>query len=175
MPETYSSEMMIPKERIAIAIGKKGITKKSLERKTSTRITISKEGDVIISGQDNINIYVASLIIKAIGRGFNPDIAFLLLDEQNAIEIISIEDFSKKSNKRMIRIKSRLIGREGKARQMLEVLTNTHISIYGKTTAIIGEIYDVLLAKHAVEKLLQGSPHGNVYNYIESQKRSARF
>ncbi len=81
--------------------------------------------------------------------------------------------FSRKSEKNLIRIRARLIGKEGKARMMLETLTNTHISIHGKTAAIIGEVYDVLLAKHAVERLLQGAPHGNVYKYIESQKRAA--
>ena len=164
--------MRIPKERVAVVIGKKGSTKRLLERKTKTKISISKEGDVIISGQDNINLYVTSLVVKAIGRGFNPDFALLLTDENNTLEIIPIEDFSKKSKKGMMRIKARLIGKEGKARYMLEVLTNTHISIYGKTAAIIGEIYDVLLAKQAVEKLLKGAPHGNVYRYIETQKRT---
>lgn len=172
MTEIYATELRIPKERVAIVIGRKGETKRFLQEKTSTNIKVSKEGDVIISSEDNINNYLTSIVIKAIGRGFNPQIALLLLDEQNAMEIISISDFSKKSEKNLIRIRARLIGKEGKARMMLETLTNTHISIYGKTAAIIGAIYDVLLAKHAVERLLQGAPHGNVYAYIESQKKS---
>jgi ribosomal RNA assembly protein len=172
MTEIYATELRVPKERVAVVIGKKGEAKKYLEAKTSTRIRVSKEGDVTISSSDNMNNYLASLVIKAIGRGFNPEIALLLLNEQNSMEIISMSEFSRKSEKNLIRIRARLIGKEGKARMMLETLTNTHISVYGKTASIIGAVYDVLLAKHAVERLLQGAPHGNVYKYIESQKKA---
>ena len=172
MSEIYSAELRIPKERVAILIGKKGSTKRSIEKKSKTKITVSKEGDVIIYSPDNINNYTTSNVVRAIGRGFNPDIALLLLDENNTLEIIPMNEFTRKTKKDMIRVKARLIGRQGKARMMLEILTNTHISVYGKTTAIIGQVYDVLLAKHAVEKLFQGSPHGNVYKYIDSQKKS---
>ena len=170
MPELYSSELRIPKERVAIVVGKKGTTKRALEKTTKTKISITHEGEVIISGTDNVQIYITSLVVKAIGRGFNPEIASMLLDEQNTMEIISTSDISKRAKKNIERIRSRLIGRQGKARRMLETLTNTHISVYGKTTTIIGSVYDVLLAKHAVEKLIKGAPHGNVYRYIESQK-----
>lgn len=172
MQEIYSLELRIPKERVAILVGRKGITKKTLERKTHTKIAVTREGEIIISGEDNIQNYTVSLVIKAIGRGFNPEIAALLLDEQNAMEIVFITDMSKKTKKNLDRIRSRLIGKEGKARMMLETLTNTNISIYGKTVSIIGQIYDVLIAKHAVEKLVKGAPHGNAYKYIESQKKA---
>ena len=39
----------------------------------------SKEGDVSINGEDSYNVYVTKLIVLAISRGFNPDIAILLL------------------------------------------------------------------------------------------------
>ncbi len=172
MQEIYSSELRIPKERVAVLVGKKGTTKKALERKTHTKIAATREGEIMVSSEDNIQNYTVSLVIKAIGRGFNPEIATLLLDEQNTMEIVSITDMSKKTKKNLDRIRSRLIGKQGKARMMLETLTNTNISIYGKTVAIIGPIYDVLIAKHAVEKLVKGAPHGNVYRYIESQKEA---
>ena len=55
---------------------------------------------------------------------------------------------------------------------MLESLTDSHISIYGKTVAIIGGVTDVIVAKQAIEKLLKGSPHGNVYRFISLQRKS---
>ena len=169
----YTYDIKIPKERIAVLIGKKGNIRKRLSNKLNIKLSIdSNEGLVILDGEDSFNLLIAENVIKAIARGFNPDLAELLLDEEYGLEIIELTEFSGKSKNKLIRLRSRCIGTNGKARMMLESLTNTHISVYGKTTTIIGPVYDVLLAKHAVEKLLRGSPHGNVYKYIDSQKKS---
>ena len=167
----YTYELKIPKERVAVLIGKKGTIKKKLETKTKTKLDIGSEGDVIIQCEDNLNSLLAQNIIKAIGRGFNPEIAELLLDENNLLEIINIIGFTGKSKKKFTRIKARLIGTQGKSRKLIEHMTNTEISIYGKTVSIIGYFDNVLLAKKALEHLLSGAPHGNVYSFIENQKK----
>jgi ribosomal RNA assembly protein len=172
MVEKYTSECRIPKERVAVLIGQKGKTKRKIQKNTNTLLEISKEGDVIIHGEDNVDIYLCVQIVKAIGRGCNPEIALLLLNETKVMEIVEMKPLTKGSKKRLLRIKSRLIGKEGKARKMLETLTNTHIVVYGKTATIIGDISDVMVARHAIEKLLKGAPHGNVYKYIETQKKA---
>ena len=167
----FSTELRIPKERIAVLIGKNGETKRKVEKKADIKLRISKEGEVNISSEDNVAIFISTNVIRAIGRGCNPDIALQLIDEKNALELINIQDFTGKSIDKMNRLRARLIGTEGKARKTIEKLTNTDIVIYGKTVAIIGEIIEVAFAKNAIEKLLGGSPHGNVYKYIVSQKR----
>jgi len=165
-------ELKIPKERIAVLIGTKSEIKSKIQKITKTTITIdSQEGDVLIEG-DSLNVYTATLIIKAIARGFNPDIALLLRNDKFALEILNITDFSGKSKKKLDRLKGRVIGSRGKSRNTLEKLTNTNISVYGKTIAIIGLIEDISISREAVEKLLQGSAHSNVYNFIEKQKTS---
>ena len=50
-------------------------------------------------------------------------------------------------------------------------MTNTYISVYGKTIGIIGSLEDVYLAKRALDKLVNGSPHGNVYKWIDREKQ----
>jgi ribosomal RNA assembly protein len=76
----FSYQIKIPKERIAVLIGKKGEIKNQIEEHTRTRIDVdSKEGDITVSGEDAITLYSTRDIIRAIGRGFNPDIALLLL------------------------------------------------------------------------------------------------
>ena len=167
----YSQEIKIPQKRIAVLIGKKGETKKLLERKTKTTIHVTKEGEVTITSEDNINSFNAQPIVTAIARGFNPDIALMLLDESFGFELISIKQFSR-NDKDLLRIRSRIIGTDGTARKMLETLTETLISVYGKTVAIIGKTENIDLSKRAIEKLLGGAPHGNVYQFIEMQKKS---
>jgi len=163
-------QLKIPKERIACLIGLKGKDKREIEEKTKTRIEInSEEGDVIING-DSVNCYDCREIVKAIGRGFNPKIALMLLDEDYYFELISMEEYTRKSKNDLARVKARLIGAKGKARRMIERMTNTYLSVYGKTVGIIGLQEDVILAKQAIISLLQGSKHGNVYAYIEKQK-----
>jgi ribosomal RNA assembly protein len=166
-----SEELKIPKERIAVLIGEKGQIKRKIQKLTNTQIVVSsKEGDVSIEGEDNFKVFLTLNIIKAIGRGFNPEVALKLLKEDHVLEMISIHDFSGKSKKQEERIKSRVIGTQGKARATLERMTNTHISVYGKTISVIGNVEDVHLAKRALDKLLNGTPHGNVYKFIDREK-----
>ncbi len=162
-------QIKIPKERVPILIGTKGATKRKIQKLTNTKLNIDSEtGDVSVEGE-SMHQFNCLNIIKAIGRGFNPDIALKLLNELYGLEIISIEGFSR--NKRDItRIRSRLLGTEGKARKSIESMTNTNIVIYVKTVGIIGKTEDIMLARQGITNLLQGSKHGNVYSYIERQK-----
>ncbi len=165
-------ELKIPHERIAVLIGVKGSVKRRIEEKMNVRLNIdSEEGDVFIEGEDSIAVFECVDIIKAIGRGFNPEVAELLFNDKYIFDLIVIQDYIGKSKKDMIRIKGRIIGREGKARQMIEDATDTHIVVYGKTIGIIGEIDHVPIARQAMEMLLEGSPHGNVFKWLDNKKR----
>lgn len=166
----YRQEIKIPKERVAVLIGKKGEVKKKIEKETGTKIEVdSEEGEVIIKSEDNVRAYETRGIVQAIGRGFSPENAELLLNEKNTLEIINIIDFTGKSKKKILRMKGRVIGTSGKAKRLIEQFTNTKISIYGKTISIIGEIDAVANAKRALEGLLKGSTHGNVFMWLERQ------
>lgn len=166
----FSIELKIPKERIAILIGTKGETKKLIENKAKVNLKVSSTGDIIISSDDGLKNYITCSVITAIGRGFNPQTALKLLNEDYCLEIINFKDFAKNSKKYLIRIKSRVIGTKGKAKRNIENLTDTEIVIYGKTISIIGKIENTLLAKQAIERLISGSPHGNVYKFINRLK-----
>src|SRR3989338_6215396 len=68
----YSYELKIPKERVAVLIGKNGEIKKQLEAETNTKLKVdSQEGDVFVYGEDAITLFSVREIIRAIGRGFN--------------------------------------------------------------------------------------------------------
>ena len=68
-------------------------------------------------------------------------------------------------------MKGRVIGAEGKARKMIEALTDTEISVFGKTLAIIGKHEDTAIAKRACEALLSGAPHSNIFLALEKHKK----
>lgn len=170
VPQLYYREhiimiknIKIPEERTPVLIGRNGATKKIISRKTKTRITVGEE--VTIEG-DSLNVLDAENVIRAIGRGFSPERALLLTNEDNTLLIIELP----KNEKAAKRIKSRLIGTKGKSRRNIERLTGTHISVYGKTISIIGKYVEVSLVEQAINKIIEGMPHRFVYEFLEGRQ-----
>ena len=171
----FEYKLKIPKDRIAVLIGKKGKVKKEIQKETKTKIIIdSKEGEVTIQGDDALGLYTAREVIRAIGRGFNPEISMLLLKGDYIFDLIDISDYAK-TKKALIRLKGRIIGEGGKSRRHIETLTRTHIAVYGKTVGIIGNAEDVMIARKAIIALLEGSKHATVYRMIERKRREAKY
>jgi ribosomal RNA assembly protein len=170
MPE-FMYLLRIPKDRVAVLIGKSGETKKRVEQETNTKLNVdSKEGEVEVVGQDALGLYSSREIIQSIGRGFNPEFALLLLKQDYVFEQVDIGNYIQ-SKESMQRLKGRVIGSEGKSRKYIEEMTETHISVYGKTIGIIGENEDANIARQAIENLLKGSQHSNVFHWLEKQRR----
>ncbi|HJX05254.1 MAG TPA: KH domain-containing protein [Candidatus Nanoarchaeia archaeon] len=173
--DEYSYTLRIPRDRVAALIGVKGRDKKELEDSSSARISVdSEEGDVTIAGRDAVKLYALKEIILAIARGFSPDTARLLLKPDYMLEIINLKDYGLDNRNKMMRVKARVIGTEGKARRVIEELTGASLCIYGKTISIIGECTQVPNAKRAIELLIKGSMHSTVYKWLEDQRRKAR-
>jgi len=167
--DEFAYHIKVPKERIAVLIGKQGETKKKIEDETRTKIDVdSKEGVVTVSGEDAILLYSTRDIIKAIGRGFNPEVAMQLIKQDYIFDVIILPDQDKKNH--LQRVKGRIIGKEGKSRALIEEYTDTFISVFGKTIAIIGRAEDVPVSRKAIEMLIMGSPHSNVYKWLERRK-----
>jgi ribosomal RNA assembly protein len=168
----FAYELKIPKDRIAVLIGTKGEMKRRIEEETNSNLSIdSKEGDVRITGDDSLGLFSAREIVKAIGRGFSPEIALQILKSDYAFEILNIADYVGKSDKTARRLKSRVIGTEGKTRKYIEDSTETSLSVYGKTISIIGEAENVMLARRAIESLLAGATHSSVYKWLERKRK----
>jgi len=150
-------KIRIPKKRIPFLFEKK----REIEEATNTRIKLNDE--ITLEG-DCIELMDVNKIIKAVGRGFPVDTALELTDEKKNLCIISLPY----DRKKLKRIKSRIIGTGGRSRKKIEKLTFTYISVYGKTVSIIGKYDNVDIAREAIEKLIRGSPHSNVYRFIET-------
>src|SRR3989338_1230305 len=153
----------IPNERLPVLICRNGTTKKSLEKKTKTKILVGEE--ITIEGS-SLDVLDAENIVKAIGRGFSPEISVNLLDEENTLSILELP----KDEHALKRIRSRLIGTKGKSRRNIERLTGTYISVYGKTVSIIGKYNDVSLAEKAIRKIIEGLSHRFIYGFLEGKQ-----
>jgi ribosomal RNA assembly protein len=173
--DEYSYTIKVPKDRVAVIIGIKGKEKQELEEYSHSKLSIdSKEGDVTITGKDALKLYEIREVIKAIARGFSPEAARVLLKSDYMLEIINLKDYGMENQNKLLRVRARIIGTGGKARRTMETLTNTSISIYGKTISIIGECSEVTYAKRAIEMLISGSMHATVYKWLEKQRRKIR-
>ena len=94
-----------------------------------------------------------------------------LLEGENTLHVIDLREFAGKSSAHVERIKGRIIGEGGKARRNMERLSDTNISIYGRTVSIIGETNKLKLAVDAISAISNGSMHGAVYHKLESARQ----
>lgn len=170
----YVHQVKVPKDRVAVIIGTEGAQKRELEEKTQTSISVdSHEGDISINGEDPLNLFITREMVKAIGRGFNPEVAEKLMKQDFCFELIQIRDFGD-TKKDFLRLKGRVIGHKGKSREAIENMCEVDIVVYGKTVGIIGEAQHVPVARRAVESLLSGSPHSSVYKWLEKQRHQLK-
>ena len=169
----------IPDERVGVLIGPSGETKKTIEEQARIKLEIdSQSGEVIFNEQDladPILLFKLENLIRAIGRGFSPEHAIMLLSDEMDFFIFDLHDYVGKRQSQVQRLKSRVIGTHGKTRRHLEEITNSYISIYGHTVSVIGSIIEIDITKKAIDKLLSGSKHASVYKYVEKQMKKLRF
>ncbi|MCL4438259.1 MAG: RNA-processing protein [Candidatus Thermoplasmatota archaeon] len=177
IPEQTPLEVRIPEERIAVLIGKRGSTKKLVERMGECNLIIdSGTGIVEVQGKgDPLKSVITGSVVQAIGRGFSPEKAVLLYQENFQLAVISLRDFANPGSKRISQIRARLIGTNGRTRQIVEELTTSAISIYGDTVSIIGDYVSMEYAKEAVLMLVNGSKQRTVYTYLERNARDMRI
>ncbi len=171
-----NEHIKIPLERIAVLVGPKGSIKELIEERSTAPMNIeSSTGDVeIMEPKDPIKGLRAREIIHAIARGFSPEKALKLLDDDLLMfETIDISNIAR-TEKDMQRLKGRIIGREGKTREVFEALTGARISVYGKTISLIGYPEQNAVARAGIDMLLKGSSHGPVYKFLEKKKSELR-
>lgn len=163
----------IPVERVGVIIGPNGSIKKIIEKKSTAKMNIDSEtGSVELSlPEDPLKAMRTADVIKAIGRGFSPEKALRLFDDEMlTLEILDISTIVS-TPKELQRLRGRIIGKSGKSREIIENLTGCKISVMGKTVSILGHTDQILIARTGIEMLIKGSPHGPVFSYLEKKRR----
>ena len=169
----------IPQDRVGTLIGTKGETKRMLQKRAGITIEIdTEEGNVMIhddKAKDPLMALKLADVIKAIGRGVNPDKATRLFQDDEFLEVVDIKEFAGGRSNQLARMRGRLIGTGGKTRSLIEDLTGVEMCVYGNSVALIGNSVNLPIAKHAIELILNGSEHSTVYRYLEGQRPMLRI
>ena len=169
----------IPQNRVGALIGPEGKTKAELEQRSGCRLYIDGEtGEVSVEDEkafEPILVLKVRDCVRAIGRGFSPDHALRLFQDDTYLDIVDLTDYVGKATKDLERVRARIIGTHGKTRRFIEESCGVEMSILGKTVSIIGEVEEVARAREAVEMILSGAAHGTVYKFLERKRKELRL
>jgi ribosomal RNA assembly protein len=165
----------IPKERVGILIGEEGKAKRYIEDKLNVIIDVDSEGSVTIKltekASDPSMLLKAKDVVSAIGRGFSPDATYRLIrNEDEIFDLIDLRQIFGRSESDITRVKSRLIGTDGKTRKLIEELTEANVVVYGHTVGFIGSFTQVDAARNAAQMIVEGCQHQTVYRYLQRKR-----
>ncbi len=161
-------------ERVGVIIGKNGATKKMLEEIFNVKIEIDAENAIIYiipsKTLSPFKVLKARQAIEALSLGFSAEDIQLLEDDMVYLETIDLSEYARNRND-LVRIKSRLIGSEGRFKRTLEEITGTRIVIGDKIIGIIGDYEQIRVAREAILMIIRGKAHRTVMTYLQSESR----
>jgi ribosomal RNA assembly protein len=171
----FQETIRVPADRIGVIVGRNGKVRKRIEQLTNVKLNIDSEGTVTISSpsqsEDPVLAWKARDIVRAIARGFSPKNALSLVDEDMMLIIVSLRESVGTSPSQLKRVSGRIIGENGRTRRVIEEVTETKITVYGRTVSIIGMNPGLDHARRAVDMLISGAPHSAVYSRLERMRR----
>lgn len=172
-PDTF---VRIPKERVGVLIGPDGKVKQYIENRLKVKLEIESDaGGVTIilceNASDPSILLKAKDVVQAIGRGFAPDVAFRLVrNEDEIFDMVDLRLVFGRSESDISRVKSRIIGANGKTRKLIEELSEANVVVYGHTVGLVGSFEQVDTARNAVQMIVEGCQHHTVYNYLQKKR-----
>lgn len=177
--EVSQQFIKVPGERIGVLIGRKGAVIGKIKQECRVNVDVESESGNVIVRYDSSSLiegnpFKALEIISAIARGFSPERAFKLLDEDFVFQLLDIKDYVGKSQSSMNRLKGRIIGERGKSRRTIEELSGADVSVYGHTVGFIGIFEAIKVAVEAIVLLSKGSSHRSVYAMLQNYRRKLK-
>jgi len=161
-------EIYIPEERVRLLKSDDLITK--IEKKFNCKINIIDKNLVRIIAEDAVEEFLLKDVVFAFGRGFKLSTAEKIIDNNEYFFQIDLGNiFNKKEQ--IQRIKSRIIGKNGKTKLYIEEVSGAELSIYGDTVSFIGSEKSIEEAKTAVNAIINGKMHRTAYRYMEAAHR----
>ena len=170
--------LLIPKERVGALIGSNGEVKKRIETTLKVELTVDSAGGRVLikEGAEThpLNVLKAKDVVSAISQGFSPERSFILFDDDKILNTIDLREIFGRNDNQISRIKGRIIGREGKSRRLIEQTLGAILSIYGHTISIIGSYERVIIAREAIQMLIQGSQHASVFRFLRLKRAEVK-
>jgi len=165
----------IPRERVGVLVGHEGEVRKEIERALGVRLAVSSEtGLVEITPESEdtnpVSLLKARDVAVAIGRGFSPEKACRIFEEDVVFELIDLRELYRRNESDIRRVKGRIIGQDGKTRRIIEEMTRANLAIYGDTIGIVGGYENVATAREAVDMILKGKQHATVYRFLRDKR-----
>lgn len=169
----------IPKERVGVLVGQEGEVRKRIERALGIRMAISSETGLVeitpeSENTDPVSLLKARDVATAVGRGFSPEKACRLFDEDAVLELMDLRQLYGRNESDIRRVKGRIIGEDGKTRRIIEEMTRANLAIYGDTIGIVGGYENVATAREAVDMILKGRQHATVYRFLRDRRREEK-
>jgi ribosomal RNA assembly protein len=162
-----------------VVLGREGATKAEIEQAFKVKLNVNSElGTIEVTPSDDNDdpstILRAKDVVTAVGRGFSPERAMKLVDDDMVLDVIDLREIFGKNDSDINRIKGRVIGSEGKMRRLLEEMTEAKVSVYGSTVSIIGEFEAVTASRQAIEMLIKGKQHSSVYKFLRRTRSESK-
>lgn len=160
-------QILIPSRRARLLEEDKQLHKK-LEELLGCKLSVN-ENAVIAEGEP-INEYNARDAVTAFGRGFSIGQIRKLLSDDYFFSSINLKE-ALGEQKRIMRIKARIIGSSGKTKEYISEVSGASMSIFGNTISFIGTTDEIKMAETAVKILIEGGTHKKAYRVIEGMRR----
>lgn len=143
-----------------------------IENETGSSVHIDEEDKTVsIKNSDSVDEMDSENVIKAISLGFNATKSLQLChNELYQLEVINLKKATRNKSE-MRRQKGRIIGKDGRTKEIVEELADVNISIYKNKVGIIGDNKDTLKARDVILDLINGRPHSSVYNELEKYQK----
>lgn len=142
--------------------------RKRLDLKIDVMRQNDDSADMILTGNNAMQEYILNEILEALASGFDLKTALLLEDEEFVFKKINLRTYAKGSRLGVVR--GRIVGAQGKSKKVIQDLTNCFISLSDNYVAIIGRAESIELASKAIESLIRGTKHANVFKFLEKSR-----
>ncbi|MEZ0345065.1 MAG: KH domain-containing protein [Infirmifilum sp.] len=164
-------------DRIGLIVGRDGSNKRRVEEAFKVKVYVDGEkGFVFIEpseGATMYDVFKAKKAVEALALGFTIDDVLLLAEDVYDFEVVDLSDVTR-SQADLVRVKSRIIGSEGKFRKTLEEITGVKTVIGDKVVGLIGDYEQLKLAKDAISRLVRGQSHQTVIKFLERESYGLR-
>jgi ribosomal RNA assembly protein len=165
----------VPPERARSVLRKGGGIRRLMEEHFNVSLAVDEETGGVSVGYTPDKAADAYLgvtkIMSAISTGFDEAQIRDMIERDLSFVALDLEEMVGSQASTLTRIKGRIIGEKGRAKQKIESATGCILSIYGNKVGILGHPETIDVASEAVQRLSRGFQHQTVYRFLESRMR----